>query len=836
MNRRAAPLFAIRGIQPFHDFPEGPDWWNRDDYLAVISQLPKLGMNFIGLHTYPEGSPNAEPTVWIGLPEDIGEGTAVKFSYPASYQNTGRGNWGYAARKTGDFMFGAAQLFAQDDYAPDVVAGHLPQPGTVEACNEVFEKTGELLREAFTHARRLGVKTCVGTETPLTIPKAVAERLEKTGKSPKDPKVVEELYTGMFRRASQAYPLDYYWFWTPEGWTWEGTKAAQVTATTNDLFTAIAAAKAVQTPFQLATCGWVLGPQQDRAMFDNVLPKSMPVSCINREVGKTPVDIAFGRVSGRPKWAIPWLEDDPALTSPQLWAGRMRRDAYDARQFGCDGLLGIHWRTRSLGPNVAALAQASWKQGHWTAKLPERPVNPPRQPGAVGGLFATFADREIADTQQDAVYQTVRYKMSAYRFPVANAVYRITLQFCEPAHNAAGKRVFDVKLQGRTVVEDLDIFARVGRDRALDLKVDDVTVTNGWLDIEFVAKVEFPSLAGLVIESPGKLSKINCGGPAWQDYTADYPAAPPDPPQLYAKTLDFYEDWAKAEFGPEIAKPAGAVFDHIDCDLPRTSDWVHGPGGIRPDARPWETVQKEYAFIDRLAALRAQVRGPGHLERFDYWLDTFKYMRAMAQVNCTWARYTNAFAKAKLADQPADAARATVLPIRVELIEQVQEVYRYLLATVSNPGELGTVANWEQHLIPDLLTKPGLELAKLLDEELPREAQPRQAYQGPLRIIVPTLRTGIALGEELQLKILILAETPPRDAVVYSRPLGTGRFRPTTLEHVSRSVCHASLPRAFEGGLEYYVKVTPVTGAPAHFPVTAPDLNQTLVAYPVQEK
>ena len=45
------PLFALRGIQPFHDFPEGPDWWNRDQYLAMIGQLPKLRMNFFGLHT-----------------------------------------------------------------------------------------------------------------------------------------------------------------------------------------------------------------------------------------------------------------------------------------------------------------------------------------------------------------------------------------------------------------------------------------------------------------------------------------------------------------------------------------------------------------------------------------------------------------------------------------------------------------------------------------------------------------------------------------------------------------------------------------------------------------
>jgi len=52
-NNTYKPAFALRGIQPFHDFPEGPDWWSEDDYKAIITQLPKLGMNFIGLHTYP---------------------------------------------------------------------------------------------------------------------------------------------------------------------------------------------------------------------------------------------------------------------------------------------------------------------------------------------------------------------------------------------------------------------------------------------------------------------------------------------------------------------------------------------------------------------------------------------------------------------------------------------------------------------------------------------------------------------------------------------------------------------------------------------------------------
>jgi hypothetical protein len=85
LDEAGRPLFTIRGIQPFHDFPEGPDWWSRDDYKAILGQLPKLRMNFFGLHTYPEGRPNAEPTVWIGPPEEIGQGGEVKAAYATSW-------------------------------------------------------------------------------------------------------------------------------------------------------------------------------------------------------------------------------------------------------------------------------------------------------------------------------------------------------------------------------------------------------------------------------------------------------------------------------------------------------------------------------------------------------------------------------------------------------------------------------------------------------------------------------------------------------------------------------------------------------------------------------
>jgi hypothetical protein len=834
LDERAKPLFAIRGIQPFHDFPEGPDWWNRGDYLAVLGQLAKLKMNFFGLHTYPEDRPNAEPTVWIGLESEIGAGGAVTKSYASSYQNSLRGNWGYSAKKTGDFAFGASELFECDGFGPEVMGTNIPAPANPDACNEVFNRTGSMLREAFTFARRVGIKTCVGTETPLIVPKAVQERLKNAGKNPSDLQTIRELYAGIFRRAAQAYPLDYYWFWTPEGWTWSGTKDEDLRATTNDLFAAIAAQQQVQAPFALATCGWVLGPQQDRALFDKVLPKNIALSCINREVGKTPVEPGFSDVHGRSKWAIPWMEDDPALTSPQLWVGRMRRDAADALRYGCDGLMGIHWRTRVLAPNVAALAQAAWNQQPWvTSYKPEPPLSKTAPTsGPVGGAHAAFPNNPIAGTADPIPYQTVRYNMSAYHLPASNGTCRVTLKFCEPHYGEAGKRVFDVKLQGQPVITNLDIFAVAGKNKALDFSFEKITITNGWLDIDFVPRVEFPSIAAIDVQGPDFSTRINCGGPAHGDYAADAPAAEPAR-QLYAETLDFYQDWALHEFGEPIAAEAAAIFARVDCKLPVPSVWTDGPGGIQPDPRPWPAVKRDYAFVDEFAALGPRVQGPGSLERYHYWLSTFRYFGAIGELNCAWGELNRTLEKVRAEKDEAarkNLARNLALPARRQLLRILELLYEHMLATVSTPGELGTVANWDQHNLPVLLRSEE-ELAKILGEPLAPELKPGRKYKGPTRVCLPTKQTALALGESLRLKVVILSEQPPRAAHLHFRRLGEGSFSRLPLQHVSRGVYTVELPWKTAEDLEYYIRVEPVGEDAVVYPPSAPQLNRTAVIY-----
>lgn len=815
-NESGKPLFATRGIQPFHDFPEGPDWWSLDDYKAILSQLPKLRMNFFGLHTYPEGGPNAEPGVWIGSPEDAGPEGAVRFAYPASWQNTLRGNWGYLPKKTGEYTRGASLLFDRDDYGVDVMNGCSPQPSTPEGSVEVFGRAGALLRGAFTHARALGVKTCIGTETPLVIPKLVQERLRAQGKDPADSAVVSSLYEGVFRRIAATYPLDYYWFWTPEGWTWSGTSPEQVRATITDLRAAQAALEKIGSPFKLATCGWVLGPENNRSLFGEELPKNWPLSCINRMVGMTPVDPAFTLAAGHSAWAIPWMEDDPALTQPQLWVGRMRSDAVDALRYGCDGLLGIHWRTRVLGPNVSALAHAAWEQEPWKREQASGPVD--------GKAFVT--DRPVEGTAEGILYGTMRTDVSEYRFVVPNGSYSVKLRFCEPTAEKAGERVFDIALQGRKALERLDIFARVGKLKPLDVTLPDVSVGNGLMQINFLQIKGAPCVSAIEIEGKDFSRRINCGGSEYKNFDADWTTIP----ARYLPTVDFYDDWCGSEFGPAAGPGASIIFQRVDGYLPRPADWVEGPGGIRPDTRPWESVMKEYAFVDEFAALRPQVKGKGSLERYDYWLNTFQYLRAMGRLECAWGEFTTALGQAKAETDPglrAGKAKRDALPLFLALPKYVDDVYSFMLRTVGNTGELGTVMNWEQHLFPLLIDKPREELGQIMGSAV---ALPpvRSEYTGPARLIVPTSRGSVSKGEALTLAVIVLSDKPPVRVEALLRPMGKGAFTRIPLAHVARGVYRAALPKAADA-FEYSIYAVTVEGTELVWPATAPEMCRTVV-------
>ena len=367
------PRFALRGLQPFHDFSVGPDWWNLEDYQSVLSQMAKLRLNFIGLHTYPSWNPAAGPeaNVWIGLPEDVDKQGNVRFGYEAGVVTTRRG-WAVKPFPTSRYASGAGMLFENDDHGPDFMLDCLGWPTNAEAGAAMFNRYGDFQQKAFTHARRLGIKTCVGTELPLGVPKALAERLEAQAMKADDPATIRRLYEGTFLRLMRKIPTDYYWFWAPEillgqdpGYKgWEMTSAANVE---RDLALAEAAAASVKAPFSFATCGWRLGTRTDALWLDKHTPRTWAASSIGTSLGRDPVEKAYGQMPGRPKWVIGWAEDDDTAGAHcctcwdlQLWAERMFANSDEAFRYGCEGMMAIHWRTAAISPNITALARAGW--------------------------------------------------------------------------------------------------------------------------------------------------------------------------------------------------------------------------------------------------------------------------------------------------------------------------------------------------------------------------------------------------------------------------------------------------------------------------------------------
>ncbi len=851
------PLFVTRGIQPFHDFPEGPDWWRDDDYKAILAQLPKLKMNFFGLHTYPEGNVGPEPTVWIGLKQDLSENGEVKFSYPARHFTTVNGTWGYQARKTNQYYFGMNKLFDKDICGADYMNGMAPWPENREAGNILFNRTGDFFQDIFSYGRHLGIKICVGTETPLIVPKDVDKRLKKAGTKQQKLEQTQSLYEGMFEWIKKNYPIDYYWFWTPENWTWGGNSEEDIKETENDIKAAIAAAKKVQVPFTLATCGWVLGPKIDRTLFDNYLPKNMAMSCINRLVGFAPVDLSFARIKDRPKWAIPWLEDDPAMIIPQLWTGRMRRDAADALAYGCTGLIGIHWRTRILGPNVSALAQAAWEQRSWNPDFGKahEPLDFSKIEGSPGALFTTFTDRTIVNLEDENVFRTLIFSMDNFYLNVDKGVYDVTLKFLEVHYKEKAKRRFGLKIQGQTVVDTLDIFAQAGYGRPLNLTFEKIAVTDKRLWIHFDRISDNPILAGIVIakldensQQKQMIRKINCAGKQYKDFESD--------PSLVLQGFDkprdlpvgdFYNDWAKSHFGENVAPVLAEIFSRLDgnstiedvgvrkANLPRPSDWRRGPGGLFADSRSWNEARQAYEFVDEMERLRPQVEGKGNLERFDYWLNNFKYLRAIGKFNCTLNQFDQAMEQVKSEKDPlrrTKMAREIVLPVRKQQIENLREVHRYLQATIKTTGSMGVVANWQQHNIPTHIEEPGKELAQILGEDLPEEALPGKEYPSDVQLIVPTVRTSLMANEPLRLKIILLGDQA-NEASIFWKPLAGKSYQNQELAHVSGGIYTVTLaPESIPEDFEYYIEVKSKGNETFVFPATAPSMNQAVVIMP----
>ncbi|WP_168583463.1 malectin domain-containing carbohydrate-binding protein [Gephyromycinifex aptenodytis] len=107
----------------------------------------------------------------------------------------------------------------------------------------------------------------------------------------------------------------------------------------------------------------------------------------------------------------------------------------------------------------------------------------------------------IAGTKDEVLYQHAAYGMKGMLVPVpATASYHVRLLLTEAYWSEPGKRVIDVRAEGRDVASAVDAVAAAGPKAAHDVTFD-VRVDDGMLNIDFVNLVDQPMVSGIEVTS-----------------------------------------------------------------------------------------------------------------------------------------------------------------------------------------------------------------------------------------------------------------------------------------------------------------------------------------------
>ena len=114
----------------------------------------------------------------------------------------------------------------------------------------------------------------------------------------------------------------------------------------------------------------------------------------------------------------------------------------------------------------------------------------------------TITTTGVTNSAPQAVYQSYRYGNFSYAIPglTANASYMVRLHFAETYWKAAGKRTFNVSINGNQVLTKFDIFATAGGAAIAVVKQFNATAsTTGTISIQFTTVVNNAQVNGIEV-------------------------------------------------------------------------------------------------------------------------------------------------------------------------------------------------------------------------------------------------------------------------------------------------------------------------------------------------
>jgi hypothetical protein len=118
-----------------------------------------------------------------------------------------------------------------------------------------------------------------------------------------------------------------------------------------------------------------------------------------------------------------------------------------------------------------------------------------------GGSTASTT-HSITNTTDPKLYQTERYGNFTYQFTVPNGTYNVVLKFAEFYWTAAGKRIFNVAINGTRVLSNFDIVAAVGAPYTAIDKTFATATSSGAVTIQFTSgSADLPKISAIEISS-----------------------------------------------------------------------------------------------------------------------------------------------------------------------------------------------------------------------------------------------------------------------------------------------------------------------------------------------
>lgn len=380
VNSTHKPVFKIRGCAPWFNFYNSPTTWNPQDYRTFFEQIVRQRGNFVGFHVYKH-----EPFCSMG--EDDEHPQPLLTTTAEQHRDWAPPLWG-----TDKFPFGIDQFYTGNTWGTEVGLGDKHQ--------EAVRKQQEMLVNALYAARDLGLKTCIGFEISGDL----------------SDKPLAEMFEQRMTHMLELYKPDYVWIWYPEPFNVhveEGRDAIDpVIRKTFEYinlefhsFTeasrlvgwsriAYRIANSATRPAKLIVSGWggenYLHFSDLYKGLDKLLPSDVIFAALEhidpmhgdmqneykvygvegprRTYIERPghfISAIYGELSPmRERWPIPWFESDgfrnSDQTGPQPNVISFEQILNDAEKKGCQGILGIHWRTRNIREVAGYTFRKAW--------------------------------------------------------------------------------------------------------------------------------------------------------------------------------------------------------------------------------------------------------------------------------------------------------------------------------------------------------------------------------------------------------------------------------------------------------------------------------------------